>query len=48
MAKNEEGNEVGVIIEVDDLLTQIAKKRQAAKAVKAPKKAKAKVKADKE
>ena len=32
MAKNKEGNEIGVIIEADDLLTQIAKQRTAAKA----------------
>ena len=33
MAKNIEGNEVGVIIEADDLLTQIAKQRIAKKVV---------------
>jgi len=40
MAKNKEGNEIGVIIEADDLLTQIAKSRVAAKkkAVKPKKK----------
>ena len=31
MAKNKDGNETGVIIEVDNLLTQIAKQRTAAK-----------------
>ena len=44
MAKNIEGNEVGVIIEADDLLTQIAKKRIAKKVVVSkPKKKPAKV-----
>jgi len=39
MAKNKEGNEIGVIIEADDLLTQIAKARNAKKTVTAkPKK----------
>jgi hypothetical protein len=43
MAKNKDGNEIGVIIEADDLLTQIAKQRAAkkAEAIK-PKKKKAK------
>ena len=42
MAKNKEGNEIGVIIEADDLLTQIAKQRTSAKAkaLKPKKKAK--------
>ena len=31
MANNKEGNEIGVIIEADDLLTQIAKQRVAVK-----------------
>tara|TARA_R110000850_G_scaffold140956_1_gene262549 strand:+ start:407 stop:559 length:153 start_codon:yes stop_codon:yes gene_type:complete len=42
MAVNEEGNEVGVIIEADDLLTQIAKARlpsAAEEPKKAPRKA---------
>lgn len=44
MAKNIEGNEIGVIIEADDLLTQIAKKRIAKKVVASkPKKKPAKV-----
>ena len=33
MAKNIEGNDIGVIIEADDLLTQIAKQRIAKKVV---------------
>ena len=32
MAKNIEGNDIGVIIDADDLLTQIAKQRLAKKA----------------
>ena len=40
MAINKDGNEIGVIIEADDLLTQIAKQRNAkkvpVKAKKAP------------
>jgi len=44
MAKNTEGNEIGLIIEADDLLTQIAKKRIAKKVVPSkPKKKTAKV-----
>jgi len=44
MAKNIEGNEVGVIIEADDLLTQIAKQRIAKKVTPSkPKKKAAKV-----
>ena len=44
MAKNIEGNDIGVIIEADDLLTQIAKQRIAKKAVASkPKKKPAKV-----
>ena len=40
MAKNKDGNEIGTIIEVDDLLTQIAKQRTAKKEpVKSKKKA---------
>lgn len=31
MDKNKEGNKIGVIIEADDLLTQIAKQRVAKK-----------------
>ena len=45
MAKNKEGNEIGVIIEADDLLTQIAKQRTAKK-VTTKKKTKAKVKVE--
>ena len=42
MATNKEGNEIGVIIEADDLLTQLAKLRSANKAeVTKPKKKKA-------
>ena len=45
MAKNKEGNEIGAIIEADDLLTQIAKNRAAAKAeLNKPKKKAAKKK----
>jgi hypothetical protein len=44
MAKNIEGNEIGVIIEADDLLTQIAKQRVSKKVVAPkPKKKTAKV-----
>lgn len=40
MTKNKDGNEIGKIIEADDLLTQIAKQRTAKKEpVKAKKKA---------
>tara|TARA_R110002096_G_scaffold302352_1_gene497286 strand:- start:319 stop:459 length:141 start_codon:yes stop_codon:yes gene_type:complete len=41
MSKNKDGNEVGVIIEADNLLTQIAKQRTAAKAEAAKPKKKA-------
>jgi len=38
MSKNKEGNEIGAIIEADDLLTQIAKARTVKKEVEKPKK----------
>lgn len=44
MAKNIEGNDIGAIIEADDLLTQIAKQRITKKVVASkPKKKPAKV-----
>ena len=45
MAKNKEGNEIGVIIEADDLLTQIAKNRASNKAKESKPKKKASKKA---
>jgi len=42
MAKNKDGNDIGVIIEADDLLTQIAKARTTKKEAEKPKKKPAK------